>query len=95
MVRLSAKFFLLKFWSWLWNTHSACLGRQLRHVSVCFIGDEGSIVTSSKFGKTVTLDQFIVNLRFAEKGHVSDILHMGSIKKFYPWNILQIDTVWR
>ena len=57
-------FFLLKFWSWLWNTHSECLGRQLRHVSVCFIGDEGSIVTSSKFGKTVTLDQFIVNVRF-------------------------------
>ena len=64
----------------MWDTHSECLGRQLRHVSVCFIGDEGSIVTSSKFGKTVTLDQFIVNLRFAEKEHVRDILHRHSKK---------------
>ena len=62
----------------MWDTHSECLGRQLRDVSVCFIGAEGSIVTSSKFGKTVTLDQFIVNVRFVEKEHVRDISHRRS-----------------
>ena len=67
----------------MWDTHTECLGRQLRDVSVCFIGAEGSIVTSSKFGKTVTPDQFIVNLRFAEKEHVRDILHRRSIKIFF------------
>ena len=72
----------------MWDTHSECLGRQLRDVSVCFIGAEGSIVTSSKFGKTVTLDQFIVNLRFAEKEYVRDILLklMKSISIKYTLN---------
>ena len=58
VVRLSATFLILKFCSLLWNTHSVFLRRKLRDILECFIDAERSIVPSSNFGKTVTLDQF-------------------------------------